>query len=90
MTWRRPNGEDSLQELERDRGKSDEEIIRELRSQLKQSEDGRKELKVLLDTYKQIPKETRDKVSGFTFLHSLSVLRLRRVVLDHVSFSRDR
>ncbi|OQR70654.1 E3 ubiquitin-protein ligase Bre1-like [Tropilaelaps mercedesae] len=52
-----------LEELERDKGKSDAEIIRELRSQLKKAEEDKKELKLLLDTYKQVPKETRDKVA---------------------------
>ncbi|XP_022666985.1 E3 ubiquitin-protein ligase Bre1-like isoform X3 [Varroa destructor] len=58
-----PASPHNAQELERDKGKSDAEIVRELRSQLKKAEEDKKELKLLLDTYKQVPKETRDKVT---------------------------
>ncbi|CAG5126912.1 unnamed protein product, partial [Candidula unifasciata] len=43
-------------------GKNDSEIVRELRNQLKKSQDNVRELKLLLDTYKAAPKEQRDKI----------------------------
>ncbi|XP_035206333.1 E3 ubiquitin-protein ligase BRE1B-like [Stegodyphus dumicola] len=45
----------------REKGKSDTEIIRELKAQLKKSQEAQKELKLLLDMYKGAPKEQRDK-----------------------------
>ncbi|KAF8767715.1 E3 ubiquitin-protein ligase Bre1 like protein [Argiope bruennichi] len=45
----------------REKGKSDAEIIRELKAQLKKSQEAQKELKLLLDMYKGAPKEQRDK-----------------------------
>ncbi|GFT22021.1 e3 ubiquitin-protein ligase Bre1 [Nephila pilipes] len=45
----------------REKGKSDAEIIRELKTQLKKSQEAQKELKLLLDMYKGAPKEQRDK-----------------------------
>lgn len=46
----------------REKGKTDMEVIKELRAQLKQSQASQKELKLLLDMYKSAPKEQRDKV----------------------------
>lgn len=45
----------------RDKGKSDAEIIRDLKQQLKKSQEAQKEVKLLLDMYKGAPKEQRDK-----------------------------
>jgi E3 ubiquitin-protein ligase BRE1 len=45
----------------REKGKSDAEIIRDLKSQLKKSLEAQRELKLLLDMYKGAPKEQRDK-----------------------------
>ncbi|BFZ18235.1 hypothetical protein BsWGS_21274 [Bradybaena similaris] len=42
-------------------GKNDNEILKDLRNQLKKSQDNVRELKLLLDTYKAAPKEQRDK-----------------------------
>ncbi|XP_052802588.1 E3 ubiquitin-protein ligase BRE1B-like isoform X2 [Mya arenaria] len=49
-------------EKEREKGKSDAEIFKDLKAQLKKSQDAQKELKLLLDMYKAAPKEQRDKV----------------------------
>ncbi|KAH3885458.1 hypothetical protein DPMN_009452 [Dreissena polymorpha] len=49
-------------EKEREKGKSDADIFKELKAQLKKSQDSQKELKLLLDMYKAAPKEQRDKV----------------------------
>ncbi|KAK3591494.1 hypothetical protein CHS0354_031601 [Potamilus streckersoni] len=54
----------------REKGKSDQDIIKDLKAQLKpswassfrKSQDSQKELKLLLDMYKSAPKEQRDKV----------------------------
>ncbi|XP_048252241.1 E3 ubiquitin-protein ligase Bre1-like [Haliotis rufescens] len=46
----------------REKGKTDSEVIKELRVQLKKAQDSQKELKLLLDMYKSAPKEQRDKV----------------------------
>lgn len=46
----------------REKGKSDAEIIRELKSQLKKAVEAQRELKLLLDMYKGVAKEQRDKV----------------------------
>ncbi|KAK3084542.1 hypothetical protein FSP39_015106 [Pinctada imbricata] len=55
--------EEDKDELDyREKGKTDLEVIRELRAQLKQSQASQKELKLLLDMYKSAPKEQRDKV----------------------------
>ncbi|KAK6968359.1 E3 ubiquitin-protein ligase Bre1 [Biomphalaria glabrata] len=43
-------------------GKNDPEMIKDLRNQLKKSQDNVRELKLLLDTYKAAPKEQREKV----------------------------
>ncbi|XP_076345555.1 E3 ubiquitin-protein ligase Bre1 isoform X13 [Tachypleus tridentatus] len=48
--------------LEREKGKSDLDIIRDLKIQLKKSQEAQRELKLLLDMYKSAPKEQRDKV----------------------------
>ncbi|KAK6192014.1 hypothetical protein SNE40_003570 [Patella caerulea] len=53
--------EDSMDEF-RDKGKTDSEVIKDLRTQLKRALDSQKELKLLLDMYKSAPKEQRDKV----------------------------
>ncbi|XP_074640855.1 E3 ubiquitin-protein ligase Bre1-like [Tubulanus polymorphus] len=42
--------------------KADPEIIKDLKAQLKKSQDSQKEMKLLLDMYKSAPKEQRDKV----------------------------
>lgn len=47
---------------EREKGKSDLDIIRDLKAQLKKSQEAQRELKLLLDMYKGAPKEQRDKV----------------------------
>lgn len=47
---------------DREKGKSDFEIIRELKTQLKKSQEAQREMKLLLDMYKGSPKEQRDKV----------------------------
>ncbi|KAL1482573.1 hypothetical protein MTO96_033704 [Rhipicephalus appendiculatus] len=47
---------------EREKGKSDADIIRDLKAQLKKSQEAQRELKLLLDMYKGAPKEQRDKV----------------------------
>lgn len=47
---------------EREKGKSDGDIIRDLKAQLKKSQEAQRELKLLLDMYKGAPKEQRDKV----------------------------
>lgn len=47
---------------DRERGKSEFEVIRELKAQLKKSQEAQKEMKLLLDMYKGAPKEQRDKV----------------------------
>ncbi|KAL8597186.1 hypothetical protein ACOMHN_022233 [Nucella lapillus] len=44
----------------------DSEQIKELKMQLKKSQDGARELKLLLDMYKSAPKEQRDKVQLMT------------------------
>ncbi|XP_005102459.1 E3 ubiquitin-protein ligase Bre1 [Aplysia californica] len=43
-------------------GKNDQELIKDLRNQLKKSQDNVRELKLLLDTYKAAPKEQRDRI----------------------------
>lgn len=48
------------------RGGVEPEIVKELRIQLKKSQDGARELKLLLDMYKSAPKEQRDKVQLMT------------------------
>ncbi|XP_042898593.1 E3 ubiquitin-protein ligase Bre1 isoform X4 [Parasteatoda tepidariorum] len=56
--------DDSCRDEETDikeKGKSDAEIIRDLKSQLKKSQEAQRELKLLLDMYKGAPKEQRDK-----------------------------
>lgn len=45
----------------REKGKTDAEIIRDLKSQLKKALEAQRELKLLLDMYKGAPKEQRDK-----------------------------
>lgn len=47
---------------EREKGKTDLDIIHELKAQLKKSQEAQRELKLLLDMYKGAPKEQRDKV----------------------------
>jgi len=47
---------------ERSKGKTDADIIKELRAELKKSQDRERDLKLLLDMYKSAPKENRDKV----------------------------
>ncbi|XP_060078358.1 E3 ubiquitin-protein ligase Bre1-like [Ylistrum balloti] len=55
--------EEDKDDLEyREKGKTDLEVIKDLRSQLKQAQASQKELKLLLDMYKSAPKEQRDKV----------------------------
>lgn len=54
--------EDQEIEKEREKGKSDTDIIRELKSQLKKSQEAQREMKLLLDMYKGVAKEQRDKV----------------------------
>ncbi|XP_069135020.1 E3 ubiquitin-protein ligase Bre1-like [Argopecten irradians] len=55
--------EEEKEDLEfREKGKTDLEVIKDLRSQLKQAQASQKELKLLLDMYKSAPKEQRDKV----------------------------
>ncbi|KAL5017336.1 hypothetical protein ScPMuIL_006925 [Solemya velum] len=55
--------DDEKEEVEyREKGKSDSEIIKDLRAQLKKVQDSQKELKLLLDMYKSAPKDQRDKV----------------------------
>lgn len=49
-------------EKEREKGKTDAEIFKDLKSQLKKAQDSQKEMKLLLDMYKSAPKEQRDKV----------------------------
>ncbi|KAK7088171.1 E3 ubiquitin-protein ligase Bre1-like isoform X2 [Littorina saxatilis] len=48
------------------RSSGDSELVKELRMQLKKSQDGARELKLLLDMYKSAPKEQRDKVQLMT------------------------
>ncbi|KAH6932261.1 hypothetical protein HPB50_004134 [Hyalomma asiaticum] len=58
---------------EREKGKSDADIIRDLKAQLKKSQEAQRELKLLLDMYKGAPKEQRDKVQSLpyrSFLHA--------------------
>lgn len=57
-----PKDEDDDLEKEREKGKSDAEIFKDLKAQLKKSQDNQKEMKLLLDMYKSAPKEQRDKV----------------------------
>jgi len=54
--------EEEKEEKEREKGKTDGEIIKDLKQQLKKSQDSQKEMKLLLDMYKSFPKESRDKV----------------------------
>lgn len=54
--------EEDKEEKEREKGKSDAEIIKDLKTQLKKSQDSQKEMKLLLDMYKSCTKESRDKV----------------------------
>ncbi|XP_013378606.1 E3 ubiquitin-protein ligase BRE1A-like isoform X2 [Lingula anatina] len=54
--------EEEKMEKEREKGKSDSEIIKDLKQQLKKAQDSQKEMKLLLDMYKSAPKEQRDKV----------------------------
>uniref|UniRef100_T1J6Z3 E3 ubiquitin protein ligase n=1 Tax=Strigamia maritima TaxID=126957 RepID=T1J6Z3_STRMM len=54
--------EDQEIEKEREKGKSDTDIIRELKAQLKKSQEAQREMKLLLDMYKGVAKEQRDKV----------------------------
>ncbi|CAH1802344.1 unnamed protein product [Owenia fusiformis] len=58
--------EERTEEKEREKGKSESEIIKDLKTQLKKSQDSAKEMKLLLDMYKSAPKEQRDKVSLMT------------------------
>ena len=51
---------DKLDELQRQRAK-DNEVIKDLRAQLKKAQTDVKEMKVLLDMFKTLPKEHRDK-----------------------------
>ena len=51
---------DKVDELQRQRAK-DSEIIKDLRAQLKKAQTDVKEMKVLLDMFKTLPKEHRDK-----------------------------
>ncbi|CAC5393361.1 BRE1 [Mytilus coruscus] len=54
--------DDDKDEFEyREKGKTDIEVIKELRTQLKISQASQRELKLLLDMYKSAPKEQRDK-----------------------------
>lgn len=54
--------DDDKDEFEyREKGKTDLEVIKELRTQLKISQASQRELKLLLDMYKSAPKEQRDK-----------------------------
>ncbi|XP_022339977.2 E3 ubiquitin-protein ligase Bre1-like [Crassostrea virginica] len=58
-----PGKDEEKEEMEfREKGKTDLEVIKELRAQLKQAQASQKELKLLLDMYKSAPKEQRDKV----------------------------
>ncbi|XP_059165912.1 E3 ubiquitin-protein ligase Bre1-like isoform X2 [Physella acuta] len=43
-------------------GKNDPELVKDLRNQLKKSQDNVRDLKLLLDTYKAAPKEQREKI----------------------------
>ncbi|XP_054724010.1 E3 ubiquitin-protein ligase BRE1A-like isoform X2 [Uloborus diversus] len=65
MTPKKEKDDDHYREDEgsdiREKGKSDAEIIRDLKAQLKKSQEAQKELKLLLDMYKGAPKEQRDK-----------------------------
>ncbi|KAI0217730.1 hypothetical protein LSAT2_030518 [Lamellibrachia satsuma] len=60
-TLTRKESEEREREAEREKGKTDPEIIRELKVELKRSQDRERDLKLLLDTYKCLPKESRDK-----------------------------
>lgn len=51
---------DKIDELQRQRGK-DGEIIKDLRGQLKKAQNDVREMKLLLDMFKTLPKEQRDK-----------------------------
>lgn len=54
---------EKFREDRRDSGsKSESEMIRELKANLKKSQESQKEMKLLLDTYKGLAKEQRDKV----------------------------
>jgi len=55
--------EEEKEEREREKGKTEVEIIKDLKVQLKKSQDSQKEMKLLLDMYKSVPKESRDKVT---------------------------
>ncbi|PVD32731.1 hypothetical protein C0Q70_08176 [Pomacea canaliculata] len=67
-----PDGVPTIKKEEEDDGEGkggqsrstggESEAIKELRAQLKKSQDGARELKLLLDMYKSAPKEQRDKV----------------------------
>lgn len=63
QTEARRSDEDSHDDdLPIEKGKTDSELIRELKAQLKKSQEAQRELKLLLDMYKGAPKEQRDKV----------------------------
>ena len=51
---------EKLDELQRQRAK-DNEVLKDLRAQLKKAQTDVKEMKVLLDMFKTLPKEHRDK-----------------------------
>ncbi|CAE1155250.1 BRE1 [Acanthosepion pharaonis] len=46
----------------RDKGRSESDTIKDLRAQLKKNQDSQKDIKLLLDMYKSLSKENRDKV----------------------------
>uniref|UniRef100_A0A2R5LCT0 E3 ubiquitin protein ligase n=1 Tax=Ornithodoros turicata TaxID=34597 RepID=A0A2R5LCT0_9ACAR len=59
---RRSDEDSHDDDLPTEKGKTDPELIRELKIQLKKSQEAQREMKLLLDMYKGAPKEQRDKV----------------------------